>query len=75
MLLHRNKSKDLLILARFIIDLRTVNFILNSTRTHYIQFYNIYTNNLLYNVCKILLKAEQYKKKVRIKINKINSKT
>ena len=59
--------KTLLIPARFIVDLR-INFVLNSTG--HIQFYNIYTNNLLYNVCKIWLKAEQCKKKVRIKINK-----
>jgi len=61
--------KALLIPARFIVDLRIINFVLNSSTGH-IQFYNIYTNNLLYNVRKIWLKTEQYKKKVRIKINK-----
>ena len=54
---------------RLIVELTTVSFVLNNIGR--IQFYTTFVqNNLLYNVRKILLKAEQYKKKVRIKINK-----
>jgi len=55
--------------VRLIVELTTVSFVLNNIGR--IQFYTTFVqNNLLYNVRKILLKAEQYKKKVRIKINK-----
>jgi len=38
--------KDLLVPARLIVDFRIISFVLNSIG--HIQFYNIYTNNLLY---------------------------
>jgi len=38
--------KDLLVPARLIVDFRIISFVLNSIG--HIQFYNIYTNNLLF---------------------------
>ena len=50
---------SLLVPVRLIVDLK-ISFVLNSTG--HIQFYNVYTNNLLYSVRKILLKNNTKRK-------------